>query len=324
MKTLFPLVIDSTMLMKMDSCQMAGFRAHIQHLSKGYENTDLIAGKAFAHGLEVARKEYYNNGLSENEAVDLGVAAVYESYGDHVPFSGVKTAGRMADTLELYFMEYPMATDVIQPAKLANDEFAIEYSFAHELPFQHPDLDMPLIITGRADMLANYAGRLWVEDEKTTGSAFSKDWATQWETRGQFKTYTWGLRKDGIKVAGAFIRGISLQKTMTKFIDTQIVISEWETDIWEQQMLRKVANLLERYKAFKAGGGHPLEYFDGSWNTACMEYFKPCAYMALCRSKSAEKFIESEYTQEIWLPHEQERKNLDQYLGELAENGYHI
>jgi hypothetical protein len=312
-KTLFPLVIDSTFLMKFDSCMMAGFRAHIQHLSKGNTSTDLVAGKAFARGLEVTRKAFYNDGVKQSPAIDLGIEALYEDYGDHDPWSSVKTAEKMASALELYFMEYPMATDHLQPARLADGTYAIEYSFCHELPFKHPDLDCNLLITGRADMVATYGGKLWVSDEKTT-KAFSGDWAQSWDTRGQFTTYAWGLAKDGIDVSGAFIRGVALQKTNTKFAECMTSRSKFEVETWEFQMLAKVKRILDAYNAFKTSGEHPSRHFFGAWNEACMAYFRPCSFMELCRSKSSENFIEGEWGQEIWLPHEQRRENLDIFL----------
>ena len=306
--------------MEFDSCQMSGFRKYLQHLSKSAdESTDLVAGKAFARGLEVARKAYYNEGADENEAVLLGSSALLEEYGDHIPFKMTKAPDRMVTALELYFIENPMCMDVAQPVKLANGEYAIEYSFAHELPFEHPDLPgQPLLITGRADMLVEYAGKLLVFDDKTTGAAFSKSWTQQWDTRGQFTTYNWGLRKDGIKTKGAYIRGIYLGKTQIKFLDHVSSRGQWQVDIWEEQMLAKVGQILAKYKEYKESGEHPAKFFFGAWNESCFKYFRPCAFQDLCRSEKAEMFLEGEYDQRIWLPHEQRRAELNEFLEELG------
>lgn len=318
-KTFFPLVIDSTFLMAFDSCPMAGFRAHIQHLGGG-ESTDLIAGGAFAAGLEAARKAYYNLDADENEALLAGSEALLEKYGDHIPTKETKAPERMITALEMYFIEHPMSQDLVQPAKLENDEYAIEYSFARKLPFKHPDLPKEdLIITGRADMLVEYAGSLYVFDDKTTGAAFTKNWAQQWATRGQFTTYCNYLKKEGINVKGAYIRGIYLGKTNIKFMDAPSNRSDWECKIWEQQMLKKVERILEAYKQYKKSGEHPANYFNGAWGEACNKYFRPCSYMDLCKSELAEQYIESEYDQNIWLPHEQRRENLNTYLKSLEE-----
>lgn len=317
--TFFPLVIDSTMLMEFDSCQMSGFRKYLQHLHSGAESTDLVAGAAFAKGLEVTRKAFYNDNADQNEAIAVGTEALFESYGDHIPWgTSVKTVEKMAQALEMYFWEYPMAADKLQPAKLADGTYGIEYSFCHELPFKHPELDIPLLITGRADMLATYADRLWVADEKTTGSYFTKDWSRQWDTRGQFSTYCWGLRKDGINVTGAYLRGVGLFKGSVKFIESQSNRSDWETETWEFQMLKKVERLLTQYTEWKKSGDHPSRYFYGAWNEACNKYFKPCQFQDLCKTKSSEKFLEAEYSQFIWLPHMQKREELSIFLESIG------
>lgn len=319
-QTFFPLVVDSTMMMEWDDCEMAFFRKYLQHLSKGNESVDLVAGKAFARGMEVTRKAYFNGGAEQEEAIQAGRDALYEEYGDFVPkFPTTKTLEKMATALELYFINYPLGADIIQPAKLENGEYAIEYSFAHELPIAHPDIPgMNIIFTGRADMIGVYADRLWCVDEKTTGAAFTQEWSKQWDTRGQFSTYPWGLRKDGIKVAGAYIRGIYLGKANIKFAECQTVRGEWQLEVWEKQMLTKLQALITKYNTFKESGLHPAEFFFGNWSSSCMKYFKPCQFQDLCRDKHSEKFLESNYSQYIWLPHEQRRERLDIFLEEIG------
>lgn len=309
------------MLSAYNSCPTKFFRQYVQHLL-GEESTDLIAGGALARGLEVARKAYFNDGLLEYEAVNLGVEALLQKYGSHVPFKGNKTADKMAIALEGYFMEYPMARDQAQPAKLANGEFAIEYSFAHELPILHPILGVPLLFVGRADMLSNYCGSLWVQDEKTT-SQITETWASQWETRGQFTGYAWGLRKDGIPVQGALIRGIGILKQSIKFIECTSVRTEFEIDAWEKMMFAQVQNMVNAYQWYLRHRETTVvsDYWRPCFNEACYSYFRQCSYTNLCKSKNAERFIDTEFGQNIWLPHIHERWNLDVYLQSLMDQG---
>lgn len=321
LKTFFPLVIDSTMLMALDSCESLFFRQHLQHL-QGDESTDLVAGKAFASGLEVTRKSFFDQEITEFDAVELGRMALREQYGDHIPWEGnLKTCHRMEDALINYFMEYPLGLDELLPLKLEDGTHAIEYSFMHELPFEHPDIPgMPIMIAGRADMLATYLGRIWVSDEKTTGQPFTKNWASQWENRGQFTTYTWGLKKNGIDVYGALIRGVWIGKTGFKFQQTPTSRNDFMVKTWEKQMLEKLDSVLKKYKAWKASAStkHPLEFFHGAWGDACFKYYKPCPYLGLCRDKNSEQYLESQYTQHIWLPHEQRRVLLSTFLAEYG------
>jgi hypothetical protein len=307
------------MLMELDSCEMSFFRKYLQHLNEE-ESTDLIAGGAFAAGLEAARKAFFDEGLSEFDAVLIGTSALEEHYGEHIPWAtNIKTKERMKAALINYFMEYPLGIDELIPLKLQDGTHAIEYSFIHELPFEHPDIPgMPIMITGRADMLASYLGRIWVSDEKTTGQAFTKNWPKQWEARGQFTTYCWGLKKNKIDVYGALVRGVWIGKDSFKFQQLPTSRNNFMIAIWEQQMLEKLKNILEKYKRWKDSGKHPLEIFHGAWNDNCFKYFKPCPFQELCRDKNSEQYLESQYTQNIWLPHEQRRIPLADFLADYG------
>jgi hypothetical protein len=299
LQTFFPLVFDSTMLAEFNSCMMAGFRRYIQHLN-GEESTDLVAGGAFAKGLEIARKRFYNEGFDSFLAIEDGKEACAEHYGLHQPKLGsAKTLDRMVSTIDQYFMEYPMETDVIQPVKLADGKYGIEYSFAHPLPILHPDLGIPLIFAGRADMLCEYAGKIMVSDEKTTSQITDK-WASQWQTRGQFSAYCWGLRKDNIPATGAYIRGIALYKAQTKFVECTTNRSVWEVDMWERQMLAKVTQVVEQYKRFKAAqecpdlskeDKNPAMFWAQSLNESCFKYFRPCSFQESCKTASSEGML---------------------------------
>jgi hypothetical protein len=332
--TLFPLVFDSTILSEINSCQMSAFRRYVQHLN-GEESTDLIAGGAFAKGLEVTRKSYYDLDWDSYAAIEAGKEACREAYGDHEPKAGsVKTKERMAQTVEEYFFEYPMDRDHIQPTRLESGKYGIEYSFIHELPFKHPQLGIPLLFAGRADMLCEYAGKLWVSDEKTT-SQITATWDKQWATRGQFTGYSWGLRKAGIDVAGAYVRGIGLYKAQTKFVETTTTRSKFEVDTWEQQMLNTIARFLAAYTAFmlaqtpKSDGSpdldpHPSNYFPGAWNEACFKYFRPCWFQDSCKTPNSEGLLYMNTEQHIWLPHRHTRMPLQEFLQELRDKGANI
>ena len=331
-ETFFPLTIDSTILAELNSCPMSAFRRYVQHFNPSGESTDLIAGGAFAKGLEVTRKAFYDTGLDSHAAIQLGMQAVINAYGDHQPRLGSnKTVDRMVAILEEYFWEYPLETDVIQPAKLADGSYGIEYSFAHELPIEHPDLPgQNLVFVGRADMLCEYAGKLWVSDEKTT-SQITADWAKQWETRGQFSAYTWGMRKSGIPVAGAYIRGIGIYKTQTKFVETVTNRSEWECNNWYQQMIDTVEQFVEAYQRWKAINHpdslqnwskeerHPAQFFGQAFNESCFKYFRPCTFQDSCKTVNSEGLLAMNMEQNIWLPHLHKRVPLEEFLESLKQ-----
>jgi hypothetical protein len=205
-------------------------------------------------------------------------------------------------------------------------------------PILHPTLKLPLLFSGRLDMLASYAGGIYMVDEKTTGSYFSKSWAAQWETRGQFTGYKWLGQQSGIPIlqnlSGAIIRGICLpsstatnEDTKQKFysniesIKHQQAItarSQYEVDNWHRSMVSTVQHMLTQYTAYlEHGETEPEKFFSGNWGSSCTDYGKGCPLIDTCKSINGERFLEGNYEQYIWRPEQHKRQLLSEYLEEI-------
>jgi hypothetical protein len=105
----FPHVVDSTMLATFRSCPQKFFRSYVEHWKPKSESVHLVAGGAFAKGLEVARRSFYERGANAEEALEWGMKALLETYGDfECPADSAKSAMRMAGALEFYFQQYPL------------------------------------------------------------------------------------------------------------------------------------------------------------------------------------------------------------------------
>lgn len=343
---IFPLIWDSTALMGFDSCNLSGFRKHIQHLSSPEENTHLLFGGAFAKGLEVVRKRFYNDALSQAKAVLEGQKTAIEVYGDHIPHpSNKKTKEALINVIGKYFETYPLDSKSLQPLRLQSGEAAIETSFKMELPFLHPTLKIPLQLVGRVDMLGIWNKRLVNVDEKTTWRLSNPN-GVQWATRGQFTTYSALAKKQGIHLDGTLVREVCIGATtsykgmdlMKSFLpplqegeetlsdsSTKVTFQEiftprtaWQVDIWEKQAIRKVERYLKYYNLWvEQGFPHPATLFDGNWGESCKEFMTSCEFIDLCCSDAGERYIEGEWAQNIWLPHLQKRVPLEEYLKEL-------
>lgn len=322
MKDFFPLVLDNTIMSKFAGCEMRAFRDYIQHLSYGQESVHLVFGKAFAEGLEKARVAFYTEGKSHNDSVIIGQDAAIASYGDYIPPErSVKTADKLVAGLEAYFMEWSMENDTAIPVELEGGGHGIEYSFVHELPFKHPTLGIPLMYAGRADMLVHHMGKIWMEDDKTSGQMTST-WARQWETRGQFTGYAWGLKKSGIDVAGALIRGIAIYKTKFSFGETLTSRSNWEIARWEDDTMHRVEQMLLKYERYmNEPTKHASRFFRMDRAEMCNSYMRPCPYMDSCKHPEEEVFLSAEMEQHVWLPHLHERQPLDVFLATLETKG---
>lgn len=305
-RTYFPQVVDSTIIDAFRSCPQKAFREYVQHWKTKGSSIHLHAGAAYASGIEAGRKAFYIDGKSLQEAERIGLDVLGEHYGDfECPASCAKTRERMMGALDYYWAQYPMDTDQATPAVIGGRS-GIEFSFAEPLPIMHPITNEPLIFTGRADMICNFAGGVYLEDDKTT-SQLGQSWAKNWEMRGQFSGYAWAARQSGIKVHGVLIRGVSILKTKYETMQVMSYRSEYEIDRWYSQTIRDLERMV---KAWHEG------YWDFNLGEACTSY-GGCKFMDACKSHEPDRWIEGEFTQKVWCPDTREELPLAEYIARI-------
>lgn len=305
----FPFAIDSTTLGTFRSCPQKAFRQYMEHWKPATESVHLIAGGAFAEGVEKARRAYYEQGLDSDASVASGLAALIERYGDfECPPESAKSLERTAGALEFYFENYPLGNDGAEPLHFPGGQRGIEFSFAQPLPINHPVTGDPLLYTGRADMIAEAYGGVYIYDEKTT-SSLGPSWARQWEMRSQFTGYCWAAREFGFNPSGVIVRGVSILKTK---YDTQQVItyrSPYEIDRWLDQTCRDIDRMIECWKS-----GH----WDYNLDHACSEY-GGCALQTVCKSSSPQNWLETYFIQRVWDPLLREEVSVEDYNRRIEE-----
>ena len=298
----FPAVIDNSIRKDLVRCQKLAHWKHEMGYQESAENEHIIAGGAFAAGLEIARKEFYVMNHSEAQAVQAGVQTVY-AYPAYktfrAPAGSNKSQDRVAGAIAYYFQEYPLATDKLKPLRLNDGSLAIECSFQFEIPITHPDIDKPLIYCGRYDMLAeDENGDVWVNDEKTTGSLGPK-WAAQWELDAQMSGYCYAANKmleaqgDTRRVKGANIRGVSFLKGGYETVQVPAMRQQWELDRWYDQVLKDFTEWAYAYK--NQDHNQILDH-------GCALYNNPCSHSRLCKSRNPERLIDGNYTIRFWNP----------------------
>ena len=287
----FPLVWDSTMLSTGRSCPQKLYRMYLEHWKPSTESVHLVAGGAFAAGLERARLAFYRDGRPSIEAQALGIETLWQRYGTfQCPEDEAKDADRMAGALEFYFDQYPLGADGATP-HLFGETRGVEFGFAEPLPVRHPVTGDPLIFAGRADMVADSFGGLFLYDEKTT-KQLGPSWGNQWDMRSQFTGYCWGLRGYGYQPTGIVVRGVSILKGG---YDTKQVItyrSAYEVDRWLAQTIRD----LEQFKLMWQEG-----YWDYNLDHACTEY-GGCALTRVCKSADPETWLPMYFHKRVWDP----------------------
>lgn len=332
---IFPHTIDSTMLSAFRSCPQKYFRTYLQHWKPQQQSVHLVAGGAFAKGCEIARQAYYQGEVPiydqktdpetglittvdtgevkscepENSefSVAEGLRALIVHYGDfECPPDSAKSLERMCGALEYYFEVWPLGADGCPPVQFANGRYAVEFSFAEPLPFNHPITGQPVLYTGRADMIGEFAGGIYTVDEKTTTSLGAR-WGKQWEMRSQFTGYNWAAKKAGIDVSGTLIRGIAVLKT--KYNDAQEITSrsDYEIDRWLNQVVRDLTNIQRMWEE---------NYFDYNLDNACNEYGS-CSLTSVCKSSDPEAWLPMYFTQKVWDPLLHKEVSMEDYNAKL-------
>ena len=293
----FPEVIDSSIREAFFTCPHKAYRSYFEHWKSTRESIHLIAGAAFAKGLEVARKSFFERKVSSEDSVALGVQALLEHFRQITETTGRdfdsedKNPDRIAGALEFYFQNYPLGNDGLVPATLPDGSIGIECSFVEELPILHPQTDKPILFSGRADMLAEYAGGLYLIDEKTTKS-LGATWIHKWDMRGQFSGYAWACRKKGINIDGVIVRGVSILKTKYDHLPAITLRSDYEIDKWFFQFCQDIKRMIQMWEE---------GYFDYALGEACDSY-GGCMFKDVCRSNDPDSILEGSFVKRIWNP----------------------
>lgn len=308
-RPMFPPCIDSTMLSTFRSCPQKMFRSYVEHWKPKEESVHFVAGGAFAKGIEVARRHFFELGDSADISMAAGLHALLVKYGDfECPPDSAKSIERTAGALEFYFEHYPLGADGAVPITWGDGRRGIEFSFAEPLNVMHPVSGDPLIYTGRSDMVADFAGDTFVFDEKTA-SQLGASWSRQWELRSQFTGYCWASRRSGRRAAGAIVRGISILKTKYDTLQHVTYRPDWEIDRWEQQVEHDIKRMIECWRA---------GYWDYNLDHACAEY-GGCALQRICKSPDPETWLPMQFEPRVWDPLAREELTVAQWQDQWKE-----
>jgi len=310
----FPAYVDSSMLTAWRSCKRKHFWSTIHALYPTGKSVHLIAGGAFAAGLEAARKRLFTDPnpatVTHEELLFAAYPAFLLEWGDYnPPENHAKSFVNTFCALDHYLLEYPPYTDKLQPYIRPDGTPAVEYRFAVPLEdILHPTTGEPILFVGRFDQIAMYiAGDVsipCIQDEKTT-YAFALSWADQWDMRGQFIGYIWALRQQGFNVSHAAIRGIAIQKTQ---FQTRTALTEYPNHLisrWERQMKRDISDMIHSYTVWTENEQLDDEHhYPFNFGDSC-ESYGGCAFKMLCLARDPEPFM-SNFIRHRWNPLEKQ------------------
>ena len=193
-------------------------------------------------------------------------------------------------------------SDPAVPITMPDGRRGIEFSFSEPIDFAHPETGDPLIYVGRFDMLCNYAGGVYGEDDKTT-SQLGASWGRQWDLRSQFTSYCWGAARGGIELQGFIVRGISILKTKYDSAQALTYRPKWMLEEWYEQL---VAGDLPRMLAMWESGK-----WQKSLAEACNEY-GGCGFKQVCMAPPADRksWLETSFEHRVWNPVTREETKL--------------
>jgi len=295
----FPELLDNTAISNWDSCEKKTEYFSIHRIIPAGPNIHLHAGGAFAHGLEVCRRAFYEQGLPKAEAERQGLEAIIKFYGP-LEFPPARTGDKSCDNVirayDSYNQRYPLGVDPIKPLITANGKAMVEFTFSIPLEVAHPQTGNPLLYGGRADMIGEMSHALWVTDEKTA-SALGESWAKQWDLDSQFTGYIKAAREFGYPVAGALVRGVGLLKTKITHAEVQVHRDDWQIERWWTELQYKVERMVEAWKKRRFS----MALTKGSCNA-----YGECSYAMLCKVREPENWIPLHYRRNTWNPLEKD------------------
>lgn len=299
-RRLLPTEVDSTILDSLGSCPHKAAVTYFGALKPGAPSVHLHAGGALAHGLELARRAYYEDGLSAAEARSIGADAVAEFYGDFddTDLHGTaanKTKDRTVGGFNYYLDHFPLQTDEYVPTHLGGGRRGIEVTFSVPAVVQHPDTNQRWQIVGRFDMLADFHGQLWIVDEKTT-SRLGASWASQFATRFQFLTYCWAMQQMGYQVVGANIRGLAFYNNGYAVLEAPHMYTPQLLVRYELDLIRRLRMINQLYMQY----GTEWSTWPRMFGNPCTDY-GGCELRLACTSTNPTDYLDS-LTIRPWSP----------------------
>lgn len=312
----FPPVIDSTMIAALACHRRWTFAYEENFTASEGKSIHLMAGAAFAKGLEVMRMSYhqgyYDRPIYEvdpqtgvrhqvrterhtanntQDALVLGLEALMLNYDDSIEHNTAKSLDRMCGALEYYAEHFPLDDSEFGVISDISGRPGIEWNFCVPLPVLHPTTSEPLLFCGRTDVILDIYNGQYLVDDKTT-SSLGASWPAQWNMRGQFAGYAWAAGELGIRVDGSLVRGVSILKT--KYDHAQAIVHqpEWKLNEWLVGTCEKLENakrLFERRVNIPAFG------------EACNEY-AGCEFSSICMVKDHRQWLDDNFVSRNWNP----------------------
>jgi hypothetical protein len=283
---------DSTSLGLAKDCPRKYYLAQRWGYRPKDESVHLTFGKHYATALERYHKYRALERSHKNAVYTVIRNAMTESYGqldaevlkDLIGVAKYKTRENLIRSIIWYLDQFE--NDPCETVTLANGDAAVELSFKFQLTDE-------IWLTGHLDRLVSYAGEIYVQDQKTTGSTLGSYYFKRYNPDNQMSLYTAASAiVFGAPVKGVMIDAAQIAAGFTRFergftFRTPEQTAEWLKDAEYHIKLTWAA----------AEHSYPMN------DSACQKY-GGCPFVEVC-SKSPQvrdDFLATGFEKRFWNP----------------------
>lgn len=287
---------DSTSLGTLKECPRKYQFTMLQAYTPRGSNMHLVFGQVYHSALEVY-DHFRSQGASHDSATREAVRRALRDTWDpetQTPWDSgdsYKNRRTLVRTIVWYLEQF--SEDPAETVQLANGKPAVELSFRFEIS-HHAQDGTPFMLSGHMDRLVHFGHKVYVLDRKTTKSALSPQYFSQWTPNNQFSLYALaarviyqtpaeGLIVDAAQIAVGFSR---FQRGIIPRNESQL--SDWYNDTvyW--------LTLAERFAQD--------QYWPAN-DKSCSNY-GGCPFRSVCAKgpEVRDLWLEADFTKRVWDP----------------------
>lgn len=205
--------VDHTSLAMFKECPQKYYYAIVKGYRPKTKAAPLVFGSAYHDGLETFERAMAA-GATRHEALRASIRAALT----HELTNDDSARTRLTLVRSLVWHEAHYRHDFLKTVTLPNGKPAVELSFRLELPFQFSHADVPVIYCGHIDQIAEYQGRLFTVEHKSTKTALSEYYWLRYRFSSQLSGYFLAAEANfAVEVGGAIIDSTQVGVTFTRF-----------------------------------------------------------------------------------------------------------
>jgi hypothetical protein len=293
---------DSTSIKAVEKCLRYYFYKHIEGWQPRRKSVHLLFGGWYASALE-SYHSYVAAGMdSEDALIEVVAEALQETWeyeedesGEPIPGTGhpwqsdhnTKTRENLIRTIVWYIDQFG-DDDNCKTVILSNGKAAVEHSF-------QLDADNGIILSGHIDRLVEFSGKVYVQDQKTTGNTITAKFFDSFNPDTQMSLYSFaGRALFGNPVSGVMIDAAQIAVGFTRFERGFSFRDEASLNEWYDDAMYHISNAQQATR----------ERFFPKNTTSCGNY-GGCEFRNVCsRSPSVrEQFLKADFErQPQWDP----------------------